>query len=139
MTGSALNPALTRRDQRNLKPLKLYAAIWFVSFLFVHLTLPRGNTVEVQPIWAWPAIALAIVAAALLAHAYYRFIQGADELMRKIHIEALAFGFGAAFVFGVGADLFGQVGLDDAAEGTWAVMIVAYALRLRFSRKAYSE
>jgi hypothetical protein len=132
------DPGLTRRDRRNLRPLKLYGAIWLVSFLFVHLT--RGQrTLEAQPLWAWAAIAVAIVAGALLAHAYYRFIHGADELMRKIHIEALAFGFGAAFVFGIAADLLGQVGLDDAAEGTWAVMIVAYALKLRFSRKAYSE
>jgi hypothetical protein len=132
------DPGLTRRDRRNLKPIKLYGAIWLVSFLFVHLTRGEG-TVETQPAWAWAAIAVTIVAGALLAHAYFRFIQGADELMRKIHIEALAFGFGAAFVFGIGADLLGQVGLDDAAEGTWAVMIIAYAIKLRISREAYSE
>jgi hypothetical protein len=136
------NPAqdlgLTRRDRRNLKPLKLYGAIWLVSFLFVHLTRGEG-TLETQPVWAWSAIAVAVISGVLLAHAYFRFIQGSDELMRKIHVEALAFGFGMAFVFGMGADLLGQVGLDDAAEGTWAVMIVAYAVKLRISRKAYSE
>lgn len=137
-TTQKYDPGFTRRDRRNLKPLKLYGAIWLVSFLFVHLTRGEG-TVETQPIWAWAAITVTILAGALLAHAYFRFIQGADELMRKIHIEALAFGFGAAFVFGIGADLLAQVGLDDAAEGTWVVMIVAYAIKLRVSRKAYSE
>jgi hypothetical protein len=135
-----LDPGLTRRDRHNLKPLKFHAAIWLVSFLYAHLVLPRGDgSLAAQPLWVWPVLAAPIVAGVLLAYAYLRFIQGADELMRKIHAEALAFGFGVAFVFGMGADLLGQVGLDDAAEVTWAVMIAAYALRLRFSRRAYSE
>lgn len=139
-TTQACDPGLTRRDRRNLKPLKFYAAIWLVSFLFVHLTMPRGDgTIADQPLWVWAVIAVAIVSGMFLAHAYLRFIQGADELMRKIHIEALAFGFGVAFVFGMGADLLAQVGIPKASGVTWAVMIAAYSIRLRVSRKAYCE
>lgn len=140
MTNTECDPGLTRRDQRNLRPLRLYAVIWAASFMFAHLFLPTDvGGPGTMPFWAWPVLAISIVFGSLLAHAYWRFIREADELLRKIHIEALAVGFGVAFVFGMGANLFDQVGIPKVAQVTWAVMLLAYSLRLRISRKAYCE
>lgn len=136
----ACDPGLTARDQRNLRSFKLFALPWFLSFLAVHLTLPRGDGgVADQPFWAWPLIAFATAMGFGMARAYVRFIRGADELMQKVHLRALATGFGVAFVYGMGADLLQQAGIPKAAMLTWALMLIAYSLSLRAGRRALYE
>ncbi|HSM15358.1 MAG TPA: hypothetical protein VLA66_14925 [Thermoanaerobaculia bacterium] len=39
-----------------------------------------------------------------------RFLREADELLRKIHLEGMAYGFGVAFVLSTGAPLAERAG-----------------------------
>lgn len=90
-----------------------------------------------EPFWAWGLIAVAVMLGGLLAFYYLRFIRGLDELMRRLHVEAFAVGFGAAFVFGMGANLLAQMGVPKVGSLTWAVMVVTYSLALRRAQRAY--
>jgi peptidoglycan/LPS O-acetylase OafA/YrhL len=132
------DPGLTARDRANRKPLVTCAALWALSYHAAHLLLPRGSgAMDTEPLWGWALIALSVALGSLLAFYYLRFVRGLDELMRRIHIEALAVGFGVAFVFGMAVDLLAQIGLDRFNEITWAVMVMAYSLAHRRAQRAY--
>lgn len=132
------DPGLTARDKRNRRPFTISALLWAASFTTAHLFLPRGDgELASQPLWAWLLVVVSVALGVLLAHYYLRFIRGLDELMRRIHVEALATGFGAAFVFGMGAGLLSQMGVPKVGALTWAVMVLAYSLALRRAQRAY--
>ncbi len=93
---------LSSRDRRNARPMYICMALWGLSFLIAHLFLPRGDgSMAAQPLWAWPVTILPIILGVLFAYYYQRFIRETDEMMRKIHLEALATAFGVAFVVGM--------------------------------------
>ena len=137
---SDCDPGLTARDRRNLRNCTIFLVPWGLSFMAVHLMFPRGggSTAE-QPLWVWPLIVFAVCCGVAMLWFYLRFIREADELTRKIQLQALAVGFGAAYVYGMSASMLEQVGIPKFAGLTWGVMIIAYSLKLRFGRKAYSE
>lgn len=87
---------MTARDRRNARVTNWWLAGWMVCFLGSAFAM-RGGYLLAGP-FAWAAIALCTVLGLLVVHFYMRFIREADELLRKIQLEALAIGFGAAFV-----------------------------------------
>jgi hypothetical protein len=134
---NACDPGLTSRDHRNMRALRYVAIPWFVSFLAAHLFLPPSeDQIASVPTWVWPLMGIPIALGTLMAYYYYRFIQGADELVRKMHVEALAVGFGTAFVVGMVGDLFGQIGVPKLSTLTWVAMLVAFSIRLNISKRA---
>ena len=140
MYASDCDPGLTARDRRNLRTCTIFLVPWALSFMAVHLLFPRGDgSVAEQPLWVWPLIAFAVCCGSVMSWFYLRFIREADELTRKIQLEALATGSGAAYVYGMSASMLEQVGIPKFAILTWAVMIMAYSLKLRFGQKAYRE
>ena len=144
--GNHWDAQLNARDRRNVKPIKLYALLWAISFLLAVLMLPVSDgmvfgqaELSEQPVWAWILAAIPIPLGVMLTHYYLRYIRQTDELMRKIHLEALATGFGVAFVFGMGFILFGQLGLERFSGLTWHLMLIAYIWKLRSAQREYSE
>ncbi len=138
MSDNQWDKGLNARDRRNVRPIKIHALLWSVFFLVAALVLPAGGgDLESQPAWAWAIAALPIPFAVMLAHHYLRFIRETDELMKKIHLEALAAGFGVAFVVGMGFILLGQLGLSRFAGLSWYFMLLAYIWKLRSAQKEY--
>jgi len=136
----SLDPRLTPHDRRNVRPMTICMLLFFVSFLIAHLFLPRGDgSMAAQPLWAWPATILPIILGALLAYYYQRFIRETDEMMRKIHLEALATAFGVAFVVGMSAGLLDQMDVPKVgrADLTWSMMVVTYSVRLKMLTRKY--
>ena len=87
---------VTARDARNLRTFNywtialgawLLAATFIVEFGFLR-SLAFG--------WLFPIAAAAI--GVMTVRAYVHFIRNADELLRKIHLEGLAWGMGAALI-----------------------------------------
>ena len=68
------------------------AMAWYVIVVFVSIKLVGGLE---QPIKTLVALT-PLVPAGLALFAYLRFLSRMDELGRRIQLEALAFGFGAA-------------------------------------------
>ena len=127
---------LTARDRRNRRPLLVWSLVWAASFLAVHLFFPEaqggpGN----QPAAAWLMVAVSAGAGIMVAVSYVRFVRGLDELWRAVHVDALAIGFGAAFVFGMVASLLYEMGIERLGALTWVVLVLANAIALRWRQR----
>ena len=59
--------------------------------------------------------------------AYRRFLQNADELQRRIQLEALALGFGAALVGAAAYRLLERAGAIGGTGASNLIMIMAVA------------
>jgi len=141
-TNGIRDAGLKASDSPYVKSYGTYMGIWGVCFSAAHLLLPRGDKIMAdQPLWGWVLTGITIALGGLLAWSFVRFLRHADELMRKIQMEALAIGFGVAFVVGTSAGLLAQLGVPKVGvvDLTWSAMVVAYSLALRQARKAYSE
>lgn len=83
--------SMTERDRHNMRRANWWLAGWMASFVGV-LGLIRFHLLDAVG-FVWLAIAASTGLGALAVHSYVQFLGGADELVRKIHLEALALGF----------------------------------------------
>ena len=93
MTASTLH---TPRDARHLGTFSRWV-LSFAAVLAAGTILLGGGWIQPQPLaWLLPVAAFLLGIGAV--RAYVNFLRGADELLRKIHLEALALAFGAAMI-----------------------------------------
>lgn len=87
----------TPRDRRNERRFQLWTLTWMASWLLSHALLKSGA------VDGAPAMAAVLLPAGLgirVAFVYRHFLREADELLRKIQLEALALAVGAGLVGG---------------------------------------
>ncbi len=116
----------TPRDARNLK---IFNA-WLIGavLLFATATILLAKEVIAPPI-GWILTIATIVLLAFTARAYIIFLRDADELLRKIQLEALAMSFGATAVFMLGWRLCERLGAPKLdVDDPFLVMTVVWAL-----------
>jgi hypothetical protein len=111
-------------------------ALWIGSFA----ALSAGfELAAVPPALGW-ALALANAALGVAAvWSYFRLLRRADELERKIQVEALALGFGAGAVAMMAdrlAERAGAAPLD--VNDALLVMLLAYAVGVVLARRRYA-
>jgi hypothetical protein len=70
----------------------LVAMLAYVITVWISVSLPG----TVDPAYRVPLVLVPLVPAGFAMRAYLRFLSRMDELGRRIQLEALAFGFGAA-------------------------------------------
>jgi len=107
----------TPRDARNYRVFSVWMIGSMVAFGTATLLID-GNFVPRAAGWALTALTVALMAAAM--RSYMHFLRQADELLRKVHLEALAFAFGAGIVVMMGYRLCERLGapkldVNDAA------------------------
>ncbi len=127
----------TATDRRNLRRFNLWTFAWVAGWLATILLI------RVRGLAAGPVAYALVLATVLLGlqtvRAYLRFLRQADELLRKIQLEALALGFGAGAVFMVAYRLCELLGAPrlNAADPlfvmalTWAASQILVARRYR--------
>jgi peptidoglycan/LPS O-acetylase OafA/YrhL len=118
----------TERDRRNQRRVIAWSLLWTLCWVVGALAIDNG----------WMDAAAAGVAAAVLSAllgvglllAYWRFLREADELRRKIEVEALALAFGVGLVGGISYWLLGESGIVAEAEILHVIvlMIVTHSL-----------
>lgn len=125
------------RDRRNLRRFTLWSFLWALSFVL--------STLGIKKEW-WPPAGefVAVASTALLGLVsilrYRRFLMEADELQRKIEIEALALAFGVGMVGGLSSWL---LVVGASVPGTdliyvFCAMMVTYAVSVLVGRRRYS-
>ncbi|MCB9377412.1 MAG: hypothetical protein H6511_01435 [Holophagales bacterium] len=129
---------MTATDIRNLGRFNLWALIWALVFVVAAFAL-RSD-------WAshLPSVRLAVACAPLIAAfralgAYRTFLRSADELLRKIHLEAIALGFAVGFVLATGWPIFERLGappLETALIGT--AMVFGWSFGIGLGRRRYA-
>jgi len=116
---------LSDRDRRNLRSFNRWIIFWSftVGCGMVLLNKELISNVSLRWIIAVVPDLLGVVALAT----YVRFIRHADELVRKIHLEAIALGFGAGLVFVLGYRLAAEIGAPplDGSEPAAVMLFMA--------------
>lgn len=98
----------TEADQRNIRIFNIWCfvtALGFAAAAYAPWVLP-----QLRGPFAWAMAIIPIVLGGLAVHALLRFLREADEFMRKVQLEGIALGFGAAHVFCLGYFILEQVG-----------------------------
>jgi hypothetical protein len=112
----------TQSDRRNQYWFVAWTLAWALSFVAANWVIKKPPATEGLTLWL-VAIAPNIFAIGAVL-AYMRFLRAADELMRKIQIDGLAVGFGAALIFNTGYTLLETAGAPRT--DTITVMCVAW-------------
>lgn len=130
--GDQFRPA----DVVNVRRFSALLIAWTLSFAVATVILGKHLVVS-----AASAIVLATVPTLLgiaTVRAYVRFLREADELLRKIHVEAMAWGFGAGAVFMLGYRLFERIGAPKLdVSDAFIVMMLATAVGQYVARRRY--
>ncbi len=128
---------MTARDRHNLNRANGWMALWLVCFAAV-TWLIKADIVIPGPIgWVVAILPTAVGVVALLG--FGRFLREADELQRRIQLEALALGFGAGLFAGFGYRLLEGLGAPTASiSDASIVMVFFYLIGLWMGRRRYA-
>ena len=101
----------TERDGRNYRRF----SYWMLSSLVVFsvATILIEREIVGRDVIGWTLSMSAVVLMCAAVGAYVRFLRSADELLRKVHLEALAFAFGVGAVTMMGYRLAERLGAPD--------------------------
>jgi hypothetical protein len=127
----------TPRDRRNAVRVLWSTGAWAVSFVGGSELIRR----EIVPTgWiSWLLASVPTVIAVLALLAYGRFLREADELSRKIHLQALALGFGGGWFAIAGYRVFELLGAPRVDRGTVVLVMAAlYSIGIVLARLRYS-
>jgi len=128
---------LTEQDRRNAGVFTRWSVLWSLGLVASTFALDGGWV----PAGA-PAVVVALapnVFGLFALRAFMRFLRETDELQRKIHLEALAAGFGGGVIFMWGYRLLERAGAPqlDTSDGLLA-MILVWAAGLWVGMRRYA-
>ena len=125
------------RDRQNQIRMLVWCFAWMAAVLTASLLLRS----ELVPSGAM-ALTVALVPSALgvaTVWNFKKFLNEADELLRKIQLEALALGFAGGIVVAMGYRLLERAGAPPADVGDMPVpMSVFYIIGIWLSRRRYA-
>ena len=127
----------TPRDAQNIRVFNW----WMVAAMvcFSASTILIGEKFLAPGPIAWGLTAITIALMVMMIRAYIVFLRGADELLRKIQLEALAFSFGATLVFMIGWRLCERLGAPKLdVDDPLMVMIIVFAVGQWLGIRRYS-
>ena len=135
-TGEKESSWETPRDRVNLRRVFLALLLWALAFIAATLLLDLG---ALEGPAAWCAAAAPGMLALFVVRHYVRFLREADELLRQIHLDGLAIGFGAGFVFITTYRLLERAGAPSLdINDSLMVMVPCWALGMWRARRRYS-
>jgi hypothetical protein len=125
---------VTQEDRRNQYRFVVRCLAWAISFVAATFIL------EARELSRAASLVVALVPTVLgvtVVWAYVTFIRHADELLRKIHMEALALGFGAGVIFMLSYRLFERAGAPelDISDPLLVMLLVWTAGQLVLTRR----
>lgn len=124
------------RDRRNQHILVGWAGAWGLSLIAATWLLKSDYdfSFAVQTAIALVPAVMAVVSMLV----YLRYLRMADELLRKIQFEGLAFGFGVGIIIGLVYPTFELVGAPVLDLNTLvAIMMFAWAFGQIFGARRY--
>lgn len=112
----------TAQDRRNSRRLVLLSLAWAICLLVVTRVLKSDPGFSAPTAWAIASLPTLLSIALMLG--YVSYLRQADELMRKIQMDGLAFGFGAGAIFTMGYPLFELVGAPPQDAGDVLLVLI---------------
>jgi hypothetical protein len=126
----------TRRDLRNYQQ----SIGWLTAAMIVFI----AATVLIKKEWipnaaGWTLTVAAIVLMLVTFRSYLYFLRNADELLRKVHVEALALAFGAGAVAMMGYRLCERLGAPKLdINDPFLVMLLVWAIGQYLGARRYA-
>ena len=99
------------RDAANIRRFNAWCLAFALAFVFATYVLHRP-AVDPNAV-AYAVAILPTIVGLFTARSYARFLAQADELQRRIHLEAIALAFGVGILFMMGYRLLSRVGLPE--------------------------
>jgi len=124
----------TPHDSRNYSRFTLWLAAAIVAFVAATMLID-GQWIPAPAGWALTVVAVALIVATV--RAYVHFLRNADELLRKVHLDALAFAFGAGAIGTMGYRLCERLGAPklDINDGFLVMMLIWIAGQIVGARR----
>jgi len=118
---------VTPLDARNQQRFVAWCLAWALAFVASTLLLDGGWLAAGAVTWG-VAIAPTFLGFGVV-WSYVVFVRQADELLRRIHLEALAWGFGTGALFMLGYRLLERAGAPELdMNDPLLVMVLVWAL-----------
>ena len=123
------------------KPSARYIVTMLISLTLYTVALVVSLTwlkAGVEGPWKYAIAVLPVLPALGVPFAVVRFCQAMDELQRRIQLESLAFGFGAAAIATFTYGFLQNAGLPEVSwVWVWPVMAVSWIVGQLFARRRY--
>ena len=127
---------LTPVDARNLRAFNVWLLGWALSFAVSTILIKLDILPEIV---GYCLVALTLVLGVGAIKRYISFLREADELLKKIQLEALAIGFGGVAVFALAWRLLEQLGAPVIpGAGLVSIMLVSWAVGQRIGIRRYT-
>ena len=112
----------TARDIRNYRNFTWWMTAAMLTFAAATILID-GNFLPAAAGWALTIATVVLMVASM--RSYIAFLRNADELLRKVHLEALAFAFGMGLVAMMGYRLCERLGAPklDVNDGGLVLFI----------------
>lgn len=134
-TSLSLGCHRTPTDRRKLRRVNWIGLFWMAGFV---ATTFVGLRDEPSQLLGWGLIALTTVLGIATIAAYVDFLKTADELLRKIQLEALSLAFGVGMVFSFSYRLCEQFGAPQLdVNDPMLLMIVVWAVGQALATRRY--
>lgn len=128
--------AASPEERKERRRFALLALAWGVTHLLSSVGLRYGGDLG-APLRGLIALAPTLVGLVAI-RTFLRFLAAADELQRRIHLDATAWGFGAAFLMLSGYGQLEQAGAPPVALSLLgSLMLVFWALAIVVARRRY--
>jgi len=117
---------MRERDRQNERRVNVYAFAWVAVLISANVI--RTTTQIAEP-FIWLVVLLSTVPGFLFVKSYLKMFREGDEMLRLIQLEAMACGFGTAFLVGL------TVIFLVPASPVWGIailmpMVLAYCIRV---------
>ncbi len=128
--------AYTPRDARNYQSFSLWMMAAMLAFVAATLLID-GKFIPSAFGWVLTALTAVLMIAAVRAYTF--FIQHADELLRKVHVDALALAFGAGVVAMMTYRLCERLGAPKLdINDSFFVMMITWVLGQYLGARRYA-
>jgi ABC-type tungstate transport system substrate-binding protein len=128
----------TPRDLRNSRRILYWLIAWMATWLGANLAVSYDILDQGLPATLAASVSLGLGIGCVFA--YRRFLREADELRRKIELDALAVAFGVGVVGGLSYWLFGRAGAVGEVDllMVFVAMMVTYSFSVFVGQVRYS-
>lgn len=97
----------TRRDLRNSLGVMIWTLLWGAAYTGTLQAIKAGLA---KGAVTWVLVSLTAFTGLMAIRAYVRFVREADEMVQKVYIDALAFGFAVGAVFVAASEILSALG-----------------------------
>lgn len=112
----------TERDRKNQRHIIFWSMAWILPFLAVNVAI-KNDWIGSDALALAATIGVTGLGLGVLL-AYRRFLSNADELMRKIQLDALALTVGVGVVSGFSYTLLETAGIIADAEAMTLIIVM---------------